>query len=142
MYPGGLWYNELGSVMNISVSGNSVWGSYYTAVGRAVDTYPVAGRIDATPYAYGQAIGWVVSWQNAYLNSHSATTWCGQYQSTADGEEIVALWLLVSETPPDRDWESTQVGQDVFTRTPPSEEQIEVNRHRLGSSHPRKAERS
>lgn len=142
MYPGGLWYNELGSRMNLNVSGSDVWGWYYSKVGQAEDTYDVSGRINKDPYPYGQALGWTVAWNNPYLNSHSVTSWSGQYQTTGGREEIIALWLLTRETRPESDWESTQVGQDVFTRSMPSPEEIEANRTRLGRSHPSGAETS
>jgi len=134
----GTWYNELGSRMQISVSGASLWGSYYTAVGRAIDTYVVAGRINPRPFPspYGQALGWAVGWNNAYLNSHSTTTWSAEYQTIDGEEEIIALWLLTTETRPEDDWASTQVGKDVFTRAAPTEEQIAAHRHRLKASHP------
>lgn len=136
MYPAGQWYNELGSQMNLEVSGSSVWGSYYTAVGEASGTYELVGKTNPDPSPYAQALAWTVAWTNPYLNSHSATAWSGAYQSIDGEEEIVALWLLARETIPADDWESTQVGQDVFTRTMPSPEEIERNRRRIARSHP------
>lgn len=136
MYAGGVWYNELGSYMNMTVSGSTVWGTYRTAVGHASGTYDFYGRIDPSPGPYGQALGWTVAWANPYGNSHSATAWSGQYESIGSREEIVALWLLTSETPESQDWASTLVGKDVFTRTPPAPEEIETNRRRVAPSHP------
>ena len=139
MYPGGVWYNELGSDMVLNVSGSSVWGSYYSAVGDTFRRYDLVGLIDRQPLPSGQALGWTVAWVNAYRNAHSATSWSGQYQVIGGSDEIVALWLLTSETAPQDDWASTQVGKDVFTRQPPSPEQLEANRRRVPPSHPREA---
>jgi hypothetical protein len=132
----GYWYNELGSQMQINQSGGGVWGTYYTAVGTASGQYDLAGRVDSTPYIFSQALGWVVAWNNAYLNSHSATSWSGQYQTVNGNEEIVAFWLLTSEQPEQNDWEATLVGQDVFTRNPPTAEEIEKARSRKAKAHP------
>lgn len=136
MYPAGQWYNELGSQMNLEVSGSSVWGSYYTAVGDAQGIYELSGQINPSPQPYGQAMGWTVAWTNPYANAHSTTAWSGEYQTVDGEEEIVALWLLASETESEDEWASTRVGKDVFTRTMPSPEEIERNRRRLARSHP------
>lgn len=139
MYPGGVWYNELGSDMVLNVSGASVWGTYYSAVGDATRRYDLAGQIDPQPGPSGQALGWTVAWANPYRNAHSATSWSGQYQVLAGNEEIVALWLLTRETAPEDDWASTQVNKDVFTRQRPQPEEIEANRRRVPPPHPREA---
>lgn len=136
MYPSGLWYNELGSQMELNVSGNNVWGWYYSAVGVAQYTYPLTGQINMQPYPYSQVLGWAVAWTNTYQNAHSVTAWSGQYQTVDNQEEIIAFWLLTNETPEKQDWSATRIGKDVFTRTMPSEEEIEKNRKRMARSHP------
>jgi hypothetical protein len=138
MYPSGLWYNELGSWMTLQASGNNVWGTYYSKVGRAAYTYPLVGMIDPSASSpSGQALAWTVAWSNSsYGNSHSATGWCGQYQGIGADEEIIALWLLASETDPANNWRSTNVGQDIFGRTPKSAEEVKRNQARLAVSHP------
>lgn len=138
MQPAGMWYNELGSQMSLNVSGNNVWGSYYTGVGHAIGTYNLSGQINPVPFPspYGQALAWTVAWTNAYANAHSATAWSGEFQTIGGDDEIVALWLLANETTPNNDWQSTLVGKDVFTRFKPSPEQIEANRRRVAASHP------
>lgn len=136
MFPSGLWYNELGSVMQLNVSGGNVWGWYYSAVGNAQSTYQLAGSINPKPYPFSQVLGWAVSWTNAYKNAHSVTSWSGQYQTIDGQEEIVAFWLLTSETPEEQDWEATQIGKDVFTRTMPPQDAIEKSRKRTAKPHP------
>ena len=138
-FPSGTWYNELGSTMTLSISGNDVRGTYVTAVGEASGTYELVGRIDTQP-APGTdslAIGWSVVWQNNIApNAHSLTSWSGQYQIINGEEEIIAFWLLTTEQNPQNDWEATQIGKDIFTRTPPHDEHIEYNRKRTARSNP------
>jgi hypothetical protein len=137
----GTWYNELGSLMEIeSVNGGGLSGTYCSAVGNAQYTYTLVGRYDSEPNAGGQALGWTVAWQNQYGNSHSATSWTGQYQTdpSTGQEEIYTLWLLVTEEPAESDWAATNVGQDTFTRNPPDAEAIErARRRRMSQSVPK-----
>jgi hypothetical protein len=132
----GTWYNELGSKMSLAGSGGSLSGTYVTAVGTASGTYTLQGRYNTQPSSGGQAMGWTVAWQNAFGNSHSATAWSGQYQTVGGQEEIVTLWLLVSETYPQDDWGSTKVGQDVFTRQPPTPQTVARKLQAGATSHP------
>jgi hypothetical protein len=139
MFPSGLWYNELGSQMELNISGSDVSGWYYSAVGTAAYTYPLAGEINTQPSTYSQALGWAVAWTNAYQNANSVTAWSGQYQTIDGEEEIIAFWLLTTETQEFNDWEATRVGKDLFTRTMPTAEQIERTRKRKAKSHPPEA---
>jgi hypothetical protein len=145
MVASGLWWNELGSEMELYISGASVSGWYNTAVGQASGQYPLVGLINTDPFYYStsggisgmsQALGWVVVWQNAYGNSNSVTTWSAQYQTLDGDEEIVSLWLLTTETEESGDWGATQVGQNIFKRTQPTQEEIEKNRKRNTKPHP------
>ena len=85
----GTWYNELGSwmVLQLGPDGRSLTGVYHSAVGHAVEEYILSGRVDGTPED-GQSLGWVVSWQNGRLNSHSVTAWSGQFRVVDDGERV------------------------------------------------------
>jgi hypothetical protein len=134
----GAWYNELGSMVEFIQNADVLTGTYQTAVGDASGNYDLSGRIDSAPSAGGQAVGWVVSWTNvAHGSSHSVTSWSGQLQTSSDGaEEIVTFWLLTSEQLPQSDWSATNVGQDVFTRSPPTAAQISAARKRRNASNP------
>lgn len=139
MTAAGTWYNELGSLMELTIDGANVTGVYQTAVGDASGIYELVGRvdIDGDPDGNGQAIGWSVSWTNDDQgSSHSVTSWSGQYQMNNGEEEITTLWLLTSETSPDYDWAATQINQDVFTRNPPTEEDVQRAQRRRMPSHP------
>lgn len=133
----GTWYNELGSQMVVSSDGQSLSGQYSTAVGSAEGWYPLTGSLDSSPSNYSQAAAFTVAWVNAQSgSSQSATGWVGQYQFNGDVEQIVTTWLLVSETPAGYDWASTGVGQDVFTRNPPTPEQVAARLRRGGAVPP------
>uniref|UniRef100_UPI0006E45D12 avidin/streptavidin family protein n=1 Tax=Hymenobacter sp. AT01-02 TaxID=1571877 RepID=UPI0006E45D12 len=113
----GKWYNELGSEVEFRLEGNQVTGQYHTAVGDATGVYPLVGQLNASLES-GQAIGFVVVWQNEHKDSNSVTCWSGQAQ-TVDGVDLISTtWLLTSETDVSEFWESTLVGKDVFKREP------------------------
>ena len=134
----GTWYNELGSSMTLVVNGNSITGTYQTAVGDASETYDLVGRTDTDNDAR-QAVGFVVVWQNQYGSSDSVTTWSGQYQNINGIDTIVTTWLLTQETNPNDDWASTIVNKDIFTKTAPIEEEIQQQLKRgIKASHPNK----
>ncbi|GAA2662547.1 MULTISPECIES: avidin/streptavidin family protein [Actinosynnema] len=140
---GGTWHNELGSTLVIAVDEDgNVTGEYTSAVGEAAGSYPLLGRcnnpVDAV---HGAAIGWTVSWVNDVVDAHSVTTWSGQhFEAGPDPERITASWLLTSETTTAEVWESTVVGQDLFTRVPPDAGAV-ARLLRMGarSSHPLRA---
>lgn len=129
----GTWYNELGSRMNLKVKGSSIAGTYETAVGDANGTYDLIGQTDVNNYS-SKAVGFVVVWHNQDDHSDSVTSWSGQYQIIDGVDTIVTTWLLTQETDPDDDWSSTFVNKDIFTRTPPSPEEIE-QRLKKGAKH-------
>ena len=100
---------------------------------RASGAYPLVGEINTSPET-GQAIGFVVVWQNEKKNSNSVTAWSGQLQLVNDEEVITTTWLLTQETDQEDDWESTLVGKDIFTRYPP----IERSKKNIAKSYPKK----
>jgi hypothetical protein len=121
----GDWYNELKSKMVLSVTGAGITGTYHTAVGNATGVYDLVGRIDSKAGS-SRGIAFVVSWENTYGNSESVTAWSGEVQVDGQDERILTTWLLTMETDPANNWESTIVGQDVFTRTPPSDADVKA----------------
>ena len=138
----GMWYNELGSRMNItSVHSGMLTGVYNTKVGNAKYDYVMTGRYDFLEDR--RSLGWTVTWVNGiYDKSKSTTCWCGQYQCNPDTKEpqILTTWLLTTQTNPVDDWNSTNVGQDVFTRSCPSQEIIQKTKLKGLCSHPREAQ--
>lgn len=132
----GRWYNELGSLMELRADGALIQGRYTTSVG-ASGTYQLRGGCDTSPRSESQSLGFVVVWNNdVQKNAHSVTTWSGQYQVIHGQEMLTTLWLLTSETEASQNWQATNVGEDVFTRTPPSEETKRRRLARGSLSHP------
>ena len=121
----GVWYNELGSEMTLSVDGDGgLSGKYKSAVGEAEDFYILAGRYDAFPPPdEGVSVGWAVTFRNDKLNANSTATWSGQYFA-AGTERILTHWLLTSSTAAKDVWKSTNVGHDTFTRKPPTTNRV------------------
>ncbi|KAF7295673.1 Avidin family protein [Mycena indigotica] len=121
----GTWYNELGSVMSLTADENGgLTGTYNSAVGDAEFEYVLTGRFDTTPPdGEGVSLGWAVAWKNGYRDANSTTTWSGQFYpgDTADDNTIVTQWLLTSSTTPANNWDSTAIGNDLFTPNAPDD---------------------
>jgi len=131
----GIWWNELGSKMEIELDPadpKTFRGLYHTNVGNAQEQkYPLLGRCDNRGLG-SQMVAFVVAWNadppagGGNPVNPSVTAWCGQLQ-VVNGEEVITTsWLLDRLTAPADDWESTLVGMDYFTRTPPSQAQLEA----------------
>lgn len=112
-------------------------GTYTTVVsptGSTQGSYQLVGRTDAE--GGGEAVAFLVCWQNDTSNHHSVTTWSGQAQRIKGEDQIIAMWLLTVETSPEQDWYSTHVGYDIFTRVQPTEEEIKQRVRKKQRSHP------
>jgi hypothetical protein len=133
----GIWWNELGSKMEVELDPadpKTFRGLYHTNVGNAQEKmYPLLGRCDNRDLG-SKMVAFVVAWNadppsgpSASVNP-SVTAWCGQLQIVEGEEVLMTTWLLDRLTAPADDWESTLVGMDYFTRTRPSQAQIDVAR--------------
>ena len=136
---GSVWYNELGSemkIMEIEMDVGILSGTYNSAVGKAVGEYFLVGRFDTAQIG---TIGWTVSYQNKFLNAHSVCSWSGQIQfdPRTSNYTILTTWLLTTKSNPSDNWESTNIGQDVFSPLKPSPEVVEAAKLRGKQSHPR-----
>lgn len=124
----GDWYNELGSKMSImplSGGAREFRGFYDSKVGDASGQYELLGRLGESEKAtYGTPLGWTVVWSNGANDAFAATVWSGQYLQGED-EKILTTWLLTRSTDAGEAWEATVVGQDVFRRGEPAEEDVE-----------------
>ncbi|MFY9622691.1 MAG: avidin/streptavidin family protein [Pyrinomonadaceae bacterium] len=134
----GTWFNELGSTMVIDQVANGVIsGSYTTAVsstGCAQGSFTLVGSTDTD--SGGEGVAFSVCWVNSASQCASVTAWSGQAQTTNGEDQILAFWLLTVESPAAQDWYATHVGQDVFTRAQPNDEQIASKSRMLRRSHP------
>ena len=135
------WYNELGSVMTITsvdLAKGNFSGTYCSAVGEAEKEYGLQGRFDNE----GSTLGWTVAYKNAHMNARSTASWSGQFQLDLKTNQptILTTWALTSQTKPEDDWSSTNVGFDTFTMEKPTEDIILRAKLRCQKSHPKKAE--
>ena len=134
----GKWFNELGSCMNITAARDGMLhGKYETAVGIADKTYDLTGRYDTD----GNSLGWTVTWNNCTGSSYSTTGWSGQYQLDPCTKEprILTTWLLTAQTNPSNDWNSTNIGADVFQPVAPPPDTCLRAKHSCQQSHPKAA---
>jgi hypothetical protein len=131
---GGVWYNELGSTMilqqDVPAQG-LLTGTYQSGVGTS-GLFGLVGSYDANE----NTLGFAVTWNNGTVDRASTTTWCGQYFNIG-GETLITMWLLCETTAETNTWQSTLVGQDQFSRTPPSAEEIDAKRALRAPAHPR-----
>jgi hypothetical protein len=137
MGPGGTWYNELDSTMVLQVNSGALTGTYQSPKGAAPALQSLVGSIDPNPFDGSQVLGWVVRWVNVQKPIHAVTAWCGEYQIIDGDEFITTEWLLTSATDPDDDWASTLVGHDVFTRTKPQPDVVDLRSKLRAWSHPK-----
>lgn len=136
---GGTWYNELGSTMTLAtgVPGpgtplGPLSGTYQSGVGTS-GQFASVGSYDPN----NNTLGFVVTWNNGTVERSSTTTWCGQYFYNGGNETLITMWLLCESTAQSATWDSTLVGQDVFTRFPPSQAEIDAKRAVRAPAHPR-----
>ncbi|KUN80527.1 hypothetical protein AQJ66_25600 [Streptomyces bungoensis] len=121
----GEWYNEFGSQLRFEADQEgTVSGAYVTAVGHAPGTYLLTGRhVGPTGPGHGMALGWTVAWRNDHGDLGSVSSWSGQFM--AGPERILTTWLLTRSAATTETWESTVVGQDVFTRQKPTDDDVD-----------------
>lgn len=134
----GTWYNELNSTMILEDDGSgNLRGTYESAVGLQLGQCSLTGRYDTGSNAPGTALGFMVVWQTANVNANAVTTWSGQFQVVDGKEQIFTMWLLSIVNDKDSDWNSIEVGQDLFTRNRRSDMQVAAPSSKRGAS-PRK----
>jgi hypothetical protein len=108
----GRWVNQMGSHMDLTVSGHDVSGSY-TSINSIGEDDDITGALKG--YVAGDRISFIVLWQGG-----SITAWTGQLVNDRDAPTIKTLWHLVTDIPdadePKKLWMSTLTGADDFTR--------------------------
>src|ERR1700679_3314960 len=108
----GTWNNELGSKMDIDSDDNGIIiGKYWSNVGEnnMIGPFRLHGLWTTNEKSEVGSIGFIVVWDSY----NSVTTWSGQLQ---DGN-ILTTWLLTKITDKHENWESTEIGFDVFTKS-------------------------
>ena len=107
----GRWTNEHGSVVEITVDGDRISGSYTSAVGGR--SGPLSGPL--TGFVRGDIVGFSVLWP---AHMRSITSWVGQVVEASGAPELKTLWNLVVDIPdPDEAtglWSTVHAGADTF----------------------------
>jgi hypothetical protein len=123
--------------MTLNVNNGQIDGTFETAVGSAQGKYVLTGRTDIDPVSeLIHNIGWVVMWEGERGNKDSLTSWSGQLQKIENEEIITTFWLLTTETRPKENWTSTLIGQDIFKRNKPADDDVTNTLRLYRSSHP------
>ncbi len=111
---GGVWINELGSEMTLTVTGDHIGGTYTSKVsggGGSTPPRPLVG------FKNGDLIAFVVNWGSPYS---SLTAWVGQHTIENGAEVIKTLWHLTQNVAdadePSGLWHSILAGADEFWR--------------------------
>ena len=106
----GRWTNEYGSVAELNVDGERVFGTYTSAVGGAGGlSGPISGFVS------GDVVAFSVLWPS---HVRSITSWVGQVVEVNGAPELRTLWHLVADIP-DADeatglWATVHSGADTF----------------------------
>ncbi len=116
----GTWYGQRGSRLELILThAGHLEGRYYTANNdEAQGVFDLIGMSDTRSFGGSRSVGFVVCWNNEYVNQHSVTAWSGQHQMINGEEVLTTNWLLTRETSPEQGWAATMVGSDTFKRTP------------------------
>lgn len=109
----GIWVNEMGSEMELTVREGRVSGSYRTAVGRASPTE----RFDLTGFATGDRIVFCVK----FGDYCTLGAWAGLRSEDKGVEEIYSLWHLPRDIQDDEEakdyrWSAILTGVNTFKR--------------------------
>lgn len=109
----GVWYNELGSKMNITQCANGVLEGLYhnSAPDSSDESQSLVGSMGK---GVPTTLGFVVNFEDGKYT----TAWSGQYQKDAAGVEVIMTTWLMTTNFADSSlyWEAVNVGQDRFTR--------------------------
>jgi hypothetical protein len=107
----GAWRNQLGSTMQLTVTGTQVSGSYESAVSSGGGTI----RGDLTGHVNGDLIAFTVNWPVPAI-----TAWVGQLTSDGGNDVITTLWQMTTNVPDNEEprglWQSVLAGADRFAR--------------------------
>jgi hypothetical protein len=107
----GRWTNEYGSVAEISVDGDRLFGTYTSAVGGP--TGSLSGPLSG--FVRGDILAFAVLWP---APMRSITSWVGQVVDVSGAPELKTLWHLIVDIPdPDESeglWTTVHTGADTF----------------------------
>jgi hypothetical protein len=109
----GVWVNELGSEMELTVTDGSVSGTYRTAVGKT----PPTERFELTGFTSGNRIVFCVH----FGPYGTLGAWTGLHGEDKGEEEIYSLWHLPRDMQDDEEakeyrWSAILTGVNIFKR--------------------------
>lgn len=111
----GVWFNELGSKMDLKVDDDGIiTGKYHSAVQADEPTGLTAKIIGGmSPDGSHDTFGFSVVWNT----TGSTTSWAGEYKTCCGEQVLYTTWILTDQTEScNETWKSTLIGKDVFTR--------------------------
>ncbi|MDA5194149.1 avidin/streptavidin family protein [Govanella unica] len=117
----GVWFNEYGSRMEITVDETGFFSGLYSSHTGEVGTYRVIGLTDPHSVSDNQGVSISIHWRPLHAEGenpdwHMVSGMVGQLQ-TVDGAEVITLnHLLVQETDHGDNWRSTFIDKIKFTR--------------------------
>jgi|AAFX01.1.fsa_nt_gi avidin family protein len=107
----GVWKNQYGSKMTLTVSGSKLTGKYESAVSGG--GAPITG--DLCGFINGDVIAFTVNWP-----SPAITAWVGQMVNDNGNDVIPTLWQMTMNiadaNEPTGMWQSIYAGTDRFHR--------------------------
>lgn len=117
----GTWLNGYGSVMVITVDDAGFFEGSYSSHTGDVGTYRVIGLTDIHSRSGNQALSLSILWRPFDAEGddpgyHSISVMAGQLQMIDDADVITLNHLLVQETAPGDNWQSTFIDKLIFRR--------------------------
>ena len=107
----GRWTNDYGSVAEIGVDGDRVFGTYTSSVG--AETGLLSGPISG--FVRGDIVSFAVLWP---ASMRSITSWVGQVVEVNGAPELKTLWHLIVDIPDSDEstglWTTVHTGADTF----------------------------
>ncbi|HEX2908843.1 MAG TPA: avidin/streptavidin family protein, partial [Phototrophicaceae bacterium] len=92
----GTWYGQRDARLELRVAlDGRLEGRYYTTnKDETHSVFEVIGMSDTCSFGGCRSVGFVVCWNNEYVNQHSVTSWSGQYRVVNGVELLTTNWLL------------------------------------------------
>ncbi len=104
----GDWKNELGSVMHLEQTNDSLVGTYTSTVSSTGGS--TVG--DLVGFVDGDLISVLVHWRDF----QAITSWVGQAAPGSSAKTVKTLWQMTKQVDTGDEWASINAGSDIFER--------------------------